>query len=324
MSQHHHHELTPDEERGLLRFLAGSATISEVLASSGPDWLIEGWLASSATMVAGSPESGKSSLVASMAAAVVNGETWLDAPVTTDKTGPVVIVTTDPSDRSQWANKGRDLKVADDAWELITFTSDRWAYYADLAEGLDSRLLVFDNITSGLDGPINEADPSSLLGPLGQIVSAGTPVVVIAHTGKGGGKDPIGPTAYKAWRRHGIHVGGFGEQRTLTRAGNLGTWPSVVVNGTSQGAAVEYALVGEQSSSKSNRSPDRLDENAEIARWIVASCQGVGVNEAAKQIAANFPGVKDTTRRQHLLNGPLSKLLKRSGQGDGTHWSLTE
>src|SRR5262249_7049825 len=160
--------------------------------------------------VAGSPESGKSSLVASMAAAVAIGEPWLDAPVRTERTGPVIIVATDPSDRAQWANKGRDLKDADNAWELITFTPERWEYYADLAEGWSSRLLVFDNITSGILGPINEANPSSVLGPLGRISDAGTPVVAIAHSGKGGSTDPMGPTAYKAWRRHGIHVSGNG------------------------------------------------------------------------------------------------------------------
>jgi AAA domain len=101
------YELTPEQERDLLRFLAGSKSIREVLESSGPDWLIEGWLASSATMVAGSPESGKSSLVAPMAAAVANGGTWLDVPVTTDRTGPVIIITTDPSDSGPWANKAR-------------------------------------------------------------------------------------------------------------------------------------------------------------------------------------------------------------------------
>ncbi|WP_152664811.1 AAA family ATPase [Mycobacterium sp. UM_Kg27] len=322
MSQHDDYELSPEEERLLLRFLAGSATIREVLASSGPDWLIEGWLASSATMVAGSPESGKSSLVASMAAAVASGDSWLDAQVTTDRTGPVIIMTTDPADSGQWAKKGRDLGVADDRWELIAFTPERWASYADLAEGLDARLLVFDNITSGLDGPINEADPSSLLGPLGQLVSAGTPVVVIAHSGKGGSKDPMGPTAYKAWRRHGIHVSGVGEQRTLTRAGNQGNWPTVVVNGTPRGAAVDYTLVSEQATR--SRSPERLGQNVEIARWVVDECQGVGVNEAAKRIAAEFPGVKDSTRRQHLLQGPLSKLLERSGEHNDTRWSLIE
>lgn len=64
--------------------------------------------------------------------------------------------------------KGRDLKVADEAWDLITLAPERWVYYADLADGLDTRLLVFDNITSGLDGPINEPDPSTLLEPLGR------------------------------------------------------------------------------------------------------------------------------------------------------------
>ncbi len=322
LSQHDDYELTPEEERGLLRFFAGAETISQVLASSGPDWLIEGWLASSATMVAGSPESGKSTLVAGMAAAVANGESWLDAPVTTDRTGPVVIITTDPADRVQWACKGRDLQVANDAWELIAFTPERWEYYVDLAEGLECRLLVFDNITSGLAGPINEADPSTILGPLGRIVDSGTPVVVIAHSGKGGSKDPMGPTAYKAWRRHGIHVSGHGERRTLARAGNLGNWPDVAVTGTQVGAALRYQLADEQPSRK--RSRERLDQNAEIAAWVVDTCQGVSMNKVAQRIAAQFPGVQAATRRQHLIKGPLSKLLERTEVGGSTVWSLSK
>lgn len=321
MNEYDDRGLTPEQERHLLRFLAGSQKISEVLASSGPDWLIEGWLVSSATMVDGTPESGKSSLVASMAAAVANGELWLDMPVTTDRAGPVVVISTDPSDKAQWANKGHDLKVADDAWELITFTSERWEYYADLAAGLDARLLVFDNITSGLDGPINEADPSSLLGPLGRISDAGTPVVAIAHSAKGGSSGPMGPTAYMAWRRHGIHVKGNGDRRVLQRAGNLGSWPDVVVNGKAKGAAVQYSLADDQPKLGRSRSSERLDENAEIARWVVATCQRVGVNEVAKRIAAEFPGVKESTRRNQLLQGPLSKMLKHDGKGGSTVWS---
>lgn len=321
MTQYGDHELTPEEERGLLRFLAGAKTISEVLASNGPDWLIEGWLASSATMVDGSPESGKSSLVASMAAAVASNGTWLDVPVTTDRPGPVIVITTDPSDGGQWAIKGRDLGVADDTWELITFSPERWDYYADLTEGVQSRLLVFDNITSGIEGPINEADPSSLLGPLGRIVSAGTPVVVIAHSGKSAGPGPMGPTAYKAWRRHGIHVSGTGDRRTLKRAGNLGSWPDVVVSGTARGAAVEYKL--EETQKSRNRSSQWLDRNAEIAHWVVANCQGKGVNAVGKLVAAQFGGAEGS-RQTSLKSGPLSKLLSRSGMGGSTAWSLNE
>jgi hypothetical protein len=256
-----------------------------------------------------------------MAAAVASGGTWLGAPVTTDRAGPVIIVATDPSDRGQWANKGRDHKVAEDGWELIAFTPERWEYYADLADGLNSPLLVFDNITSGLEGPINEADPSSILGPLGRIVSAGTPVVVIAHSGKSNSPGPMGPTAYKAWRRHGIHVTGKGDRRILKRAGNLGSWPDVVVSGVPNGAAVEYALLEGQASR--NRSPERLDRNAEIARWVVTNCQGKGVNEVGKLVAAEFGG-KEGSRQTSLKTGALSKLLNREGEGGSTDWSLTK
>lgn len=217
--------------------------------------------------------------------------------------------------------RGRDLGVADEAWELITFTPEQWQYYADLADGLDSRLLVFDNITSGIEGPINEADPSSILGPLGRIVSAGTPVVVIAHSGKSNSPGPMGPTAYKAWRRHGIHVTGNGDRRTLKRAGNLGSWTDVVVSGTANGAAVEYELTDGQVKTGPNRSKNRLDQNAEIAVWVADRCQGVGVNEVGKRVAAEFGGTEGS-RQTALKSGALSKLLKRTGEGASTRWTL--
>jgi hypothetical protein len=177
--------------------------------------------------------------------------------------------------------------------------------------------------TSGVDGPINDADPSSVLRPLERVTAGGTPVVVIAHTGKGGSKDPMGPTAYKAWRRHGIHVGGSGNgPRKLTRSGNVGIWPIVEVQGNIVGSAVEYRLADGSTSntSKQTRSKIRLDGNAEIADWIVSSCQRKSLNETARLIAHKF-GLKEGTRRQHLMNGPLAAMLKREGEGEDTIWT---
>jgi hypothetical protein len=313
--------LTSEGELSYLRFRAGAKTVDDLIDSAGPDWLIEGWLATSATMVAGAPESGKSSLVASMAAAVASGEPWLGTPVSSERRGPVVVIGSDPSDISQWAKKAQALSVPADAWELIDFDRKRWEVYEELAAELESRLLVFDNITSALDGPINDADPSAILGPLKRIATAGTPVVVIAHTGKGGSKDPMGPTAYKAWRRHGIHVAGSGDRpRKLTRAGNVGIWPDVVVNGAAIGSAVEYQLA-EGSTSKPNRSSSWLDQNAEIADWVVKNCQGVGVNEVGKRVAAEFGGAVSSWKTA-LKQDALCKVLNREGERGSTVWSL--
>jgi hypothetical protein len=314
------YELTPEQEISLLRFQAGARTVREVLESAGPDWLIDEWLVSSATMVTGQPECGKSSLVASMAAAVSRRDDWLGAEVSTSKSGPVAIVVTDPSDEIQWAKKALELGVDD--WEIITFSPERWEGIGDLATSMECPLLVFDNITGAIEeGTINEADPNAILRPLGLIIAEGTPVVVIHHSDKVGRKDPMGPTAYKAWRRHGIHITGSGERRTLTREGNFGRFPDVVVHGTARGAAVEYKLAEGQTTPRSSRSPDRLNENAQIADWVVKNCQGVGVNDVAKHIAKEFPGVKESTRRNQLLQGPLSRMLKRNGKGGSTAWT---
>jgi AAA domain len=311
------YELTPEQENDLLRFWAGAKTARTILESAELDWLIDGWLATSATMVTGSPESGKSSLVASMAAAVSRRESWLGSDVSTSRTGPVAVVVTDPSDATQWAKKACDLGVVDD-WEVIEFAPERWESIEDLATYMDCPLLVFDNITGALDGPINDADPTAILRPLGKIVGAGTPVVAIAHSGKGGSKDPMGPTAYKAWRRHGIHVSGSGDRRTLTRRGNLGSFPDVVVHGTANGAAVEYRLAG--GDSKPNRSVQRMDDNAVIADWVVENCQRIGVNQAGKRVAEKFGGTGGS-RTFSLKTGPLSKMLKRTGEGGSTTWA---
>jgi AAA domain len=315
--------LTPEGEMGYLRFRAGAKTVDELLDSAGPDWLIEGWLATSATMVAGAPESGKSSLVASMAAAVASGEPWLGTPISSERSGPVVVIGSDPSDISQWAKKAHALSVPADAWELIDFDRKRWEAYEELAAELESRLLVFDNITSALDGPINDADPNAVLGPLKRIATAGTPVVVIAHTGKGGSKDPMGPTAYKAWRRHGIHVSGKGDYKTLTRAGNIGAWEEVVVRGTQIGAAIQYQLADDGEAAERNRSPQRLDNTAEIAKWIVKNCQHAGLNATARKVSVEF-GLNEGTVKQSLIKGLLSRLVTYSGQGGSTVWKPTK
>ena len=316
------YELTPEQELRYLRFCAGFQTITEVLDSTGPDWLIEGWLASSVTMVDGSPESGKSSLVASMAAVVANGESWLGQQVTTDRQGPVIIIASDPSDASNWAKQGRDLRVTDDGWEIAPFSRSSWDDYEEYAGAMRCRLLVFDNITSALDGPINEADPTAILAPLGRISTAGTPVVVIAHTGKQGGPGPMGPTAYTAWRRFGINVSGRGDNpRKIRRSGNMGSWSDVTLNGTAEGAAVEYRLADGQP--KSNRSTDRLERNAEMARWIVGNCQGVGVTEVSRRIATEFGGSAGT-HKTALIQGTLSKMVTRTKGGGSDHWSLIE
>jgi len=311
--------LTPEGERSYLRFRAGARTVGEVLESAGPDWLIDGWLVSSATMVTGLPECGKSSLVASMAAAVSRRDEWLGAEVSTSRNGPVAIVVTDPSDEIQWAKKAIELGVDD--WEIIRFSPERWGGIEDLATSMECPLLVFDNITGAIkQGTINEADPNAILRPLGLIIAEGTPIVVIHHSDRSGRKGPMGPTAYKAWRRHGIHIDGSGERRTLNREGNFGRFPDVVVYGTARGAAVEYKLAESQPTPRSNRSPERLNENAEIARWVVSDCQGKGVNEVGKLVAAKFGG-KEGSRQTSLKRGALSKLLKRSGEGGSTVWS---
>ena len=147
-------------------------------------------------------------------------------------------------------------------------------------------------------------------------------MVVIAHSGKGKSRDPMGPTAYKAWRRHGIHVSGVGDRRMLKRSGNLGSWSDVIVNGTRIGAAVEYRLADGEAN-RPNRSPETMDRNSDIADWVKQNCQGMTRNATAAAIAQTFNG-SEGSYRTSLSSGPLSRLLKRTVEGGSTVWTRSK
>ncbi|MCF3938390.1 AAA family ATPase [Gordonia tangerina] len=328
------YELTPEENRQHLKFLAGAMTPSEIAEDEQHSrWLIDGYLASSATMVTGEPESGKTALVAAMAAAVARGDSeFLGEPV--ESSGPVLVITTDPGERHEWRTRADDLDVPDDRWLIADFDPARWDAYLDIATEFGVALVVFDNVTGALSGGINDADPSEILRPLTRIVSAGVPVVALHHSAKSYRADngrrispdgPMGPTAYRAWRRHGIHVAdvdGFGiERRRLTRKGNLGKRPDVVVDGELLDSAVRFSVV--EPERKPERSSETLDRNAEIARWVVDHCQGVTQNRAGEMIADEFDGISKASAVSHLSRRTsFGALLARSGAGVATRWSL--
>jgi len=118
-----------------------------------------------------------------------------------------------------------------------------------------------------------------------------------------------------------VHISGKGESRTLTRAGNLGAWDKVEVRGSELGSAVQFEL-DETKAGKWDRSPERLDDNATIAKWIVDNCQGVGVNDTGKRVAGQFGGTPGSRTTSLKPRGSLHPLLQRSGEGGSTAWQL--
>jgi hypothetical protein len=72
---------------------------------------------------------------------------------------------------------------------------------------------------------------------------------------------------------------------------------------------------------KENRSKETYDERADMARWVVDNCQGIGLNAAGEKLAAEF-GKSASTCREQLMRGSVSALLTRKGKDRTTTWSL--
>jgi hypothetical protein len=93
------------------------------------------------------------------------------------------------------------------------------------------------------------------------------------------------------------------------------------VRGSELGSAVQFEL-DETKAGKRDRSPERLDDNATIAKLIVDNCQGVGVNETGKRVAGQFGGTPGSRTTSLKPRGSLHPLLQRSGEGGSTAWQL--
>lgn len=313
-------ELTDAEERAYGRFLAGFRTSTELLADAAASrWIIPEYLASTATMVTGASEAGKTSFVAALVAAITRGDSdFLGQPVTLINTGPVVIITTDPGDEVEWANRRNELGMPNDRLLIGSFDPANWDLYRHVAAEEKASLLVFDNITGGLSGGLNDTDPGEVTRPLTSIIREGVPVLAVHHSAKSGSADPMGPTAYKAWRRHGIQVettgGGLSGRRRLLLRGNQGVNKDVTVESSSVGeVSYEYRLHSDEPATKSHdRSAETLDFNLEVAKFYVAASLGTLSNvEAGKRLAEQFPGTHTAgTFRNRLGAGqPIRKVI---------------
>lgn len=315
------HELTDAEERAYGRFLAGFRTSTEVLSEAAASrWIIPEYVASTATMVTGASEAGKTSFVAALVAAIARRDPeFLGKPVALINDGPVIIITTDPGDEVEWAHRRRELSIPDDRLLIGSFEASNWDLYRYVAADEKASLLVFDNITGGLSGGLNDTDAGEITRPLTAIIrGAGVPVLAVHHSAKSGSTDPMGPVAYKAWRRHGIHVdtvgGGLSGRRRLRLRGNQAVNKDVTVESESVGeVSFRYRLHSDEPAAKSHdRSAEVLNLNLEAAKFYLAQNLGAVSNEeASHRLAEQFPGTRTAgTFRNHLgRDGAIRKVI---------------
>lgn len=307
-------------------------------------WVFHETVCSSVTLMYGRSGSGKSYLVASMLLALLKDDREFLGmqPVDRTKLWKPAILWTDPASDAEYGDRlygagGLPKDVPVTSFHIgRTARADEWEALTDLIIRGGYNFVVLDNLM-GATGDTNDASViTTVFDGLTRLTSRGIPVVVLHHESEHGaviaGAAPMGNSVTVQKARTWIQV------RQTNRRGLRGGNTALVVraNGLQQSQQViceplpgpNFAVLNRgpwvpreeaEDKPKQQRSPKTLDRNAAAAEWVVVNCQNVGVNAAAGKLAAEFGG-QESSWRTSLRQGPLSKMLSRTGTDTQTVW----
>ncbi|MFR9803660.1 AAA family ATPase [Pseudonocardia sp. RS010] len=307
-------------------------------------WVFEDLISSSATMIYGRSNVGKSYLVSSMLLSLVLADREFLGMQPTDpfKEWRPVILCTDPGVQEEYAER---MALATDAdldipmYSIgVTRRPEEWTALTDHLIDSGRNFAVLDNLM-GATGDSNDTPAiSTVYDGLNRLVLRGIPVVVIHHESEHGrtnvvhGAPPMGMSNSVQKSRVWIQVRQTSKKQF--RGGNTG----LIVQSNKLDQPIEiiaepktgpdYRVISrgpwvkkdEEEKPKQKRAPETLDQNAEMADYVVNDCQGKGLNETAGALAEKF-GKSNATCRDSLMRGALSAMLRRDGDGKAAVWT---
>ncbi|NKY35235.1 AAA family ATPase [Nocardia speluncae] len=325
------------------RFPRTSLKEAWIRSQQSEKWVFPDTVCSSVTMIYGRSNVGKAYLVSSMLLSLmVDDREFLGMqPTNRTKVWRPAILWTDPGSDEEYAE--RIYPELPEEAELGIFHTGRttqvaeWAALADhlVSEGFN--FVVVDNL-QGVTGDTNEAGTvTTVFDGLTKLTNRGVPVVVLHHESEKGrvvpGASPMGTSTAVQKSRTWIQVrqtnrrGLRGGNTAMVIQSNALDQPQQLVAEPLTGPAYRRVNRGpwtstdnEEKAPKQDRNVQVLDRNAEVVEWIVNNGQGVGVNKLQDQLTEKFPEKKASTWRYQLLQGALSKMLRRTGEGDSTRW----
>lgn len=302
-----------------------------------PPFAVAGLIHRSLTGIVGEPYIGKSALVALLVSTALARSEFLGRPWNSDVAG-VLLVGTDASSADEYESRLTEtgLLSEDDprVHYLERFPSDQsqWEEVVDQLDIGDDWVVVIDNLT----GVIPDLNSTKDVHDFFQLIESslcalGTCVIVVAHksekTGeRGKSRTPMGSTGISARLRHVLYLDLKSKELTLTAKGNgVPEGEELKLRRGGRGAA-DYEVLSAVPVSQSDRQRDKatLDKRAEIARWVVANCQGMSKTEAAEAISARSGGSVSTHQKNLQPSRALGKLLVCEGGPDGRRWTTTE
>ena len=304
------------------------------------DWIIDEILSADTTLLFGEPKLGKSYLVSAMLAAVTTGaETFLGKKII-GSSRPALCWTDDRGSR-EYAKRMLDADevYAEGDIDLIFFqlpvmrSQEQWDELAEKLAADERTLVVIDNMASAVEGTLNDDRcVRAFYAGVKTLTNAGMAVLIVAHASDAkdqygrGGTRPQGHTLMSAsvrWKCFMQPAKGRNNIK-LSFSGNVADRLEITVHGD----GMTYEVIstkdaGQLQTEKAERARTRdkatLDQNAKIAGWVIENCQGNGVRDTARMIAAEFAGAEGTHTTNLSAGRKYGALLARD---DDNRWSL--
>src|SRR5690625_1885143 len=120
------------------------------LAAQQDPYVIDGFVHSGSTIVAGRPMSGKTTFAANMAAAIARGDDeFLGHKV--NRHGTVMVVSTDAGEARSWGKRMAGYGVGQQTM-CAPYASGNWGMYIEAVRQVRPALFVLDNISNAIKG----------------------------------------------------------------------------------------------------------------------------------------------------------------------------
>ena len=290
-----------------------------------PPFLVDGVLHRSQTIIYGQTNAGKSMLALSLAVAVADGQSWCGRTVTSN--GSVAIVSGDPD--GLYETYERLDKVRDDLGggniRLVLpqrpMARETWFEVEQATEGCS--LMILDNLTQFVPTSLNDDNGVKLVyEQLQGIQRRGTSVCVLAHTSDkknehGYSSDiPLGSTIIRTVPRWFVYMRRARGVLSVSLSGNSGgrPWEMTLTEPTDTprfrviDTTSADELAERRQQRQRRRGAEKLDRNAEIAKFWRDECQGMTQMQAGLKIAERFGGKASTHQSQ------ISRVYSKIGR----------
>lgn len=270
-------------------------------------FLVDGIIHESMTLLYGQTCSGKSTVAASLAIALANGEKkFLGRKVNTRGAITVGIVTGDPSGGNEYKRRIVGSKALGDNGICLNepyrpTRPETWDEVHEQAEEQKWQFVIVDNLSSFVPGSLNEDSAiKEFYEHVEKFPRMGIPLLLVAHTSDkwsdhGPSRIPMGSSFIRFGPRWWINAYRYGGNLHLDFDGNEGTPHSIITtepNGTPFFNVVRTLDTDEFRGQR--RGAETHAKHELFKTHVLTECQALNGQETAQELADHFGGSKSS------------------------------